>query len=359
VYVDALILRDRDTDGNGSLDERLWVQQDANWNVTAVVDGTGVVQERYAYDPFGQATMLTPSYGSRSGSSYGWVYLHQGLRYEAAVGLYDNRMRWYSPSAGRFVTTDPLGFGAGDVSLYRYVGNGPVSWIDPDGLQEPARLPSQPSYSRPRLRIYQPPASGSPPGTPNPGVLRAGLSLTGAIQGYRMMEWANRQPNNMPYETMDGRLIYPGTSVVRPRMSAASITWPPANGSQASYIMGAMSGSGSAVPVVAPPICYPEFDPTPVNSLTAGPGPGFVTDPVAQREYEAYKRRCSEPTPGHLKVRGQECERARWEFDRNLDCMIMRQAWDDRWMPGRHAQAIQELERGIIRLAEWHYHNCP
>ena len=36
VYVDAMILRDRDTDANGSLDERLWVQQDANFNVTAI-----------------------------------------------------------------------------------------------------------------------------------------------------------------------------------------------------------------------------------------------------------------------------------------------------------------------------------
>ncbi len=41
VYVDALVLRDRDTNADGTLDERLWVQQDANWNVTALVDGTG------------------------------------------------------------------------------------------------------------------------------------------------------------------------------------------------------------------------------------------------------------------------------------------------------------------------------
>jgi hypothetical protein len=30
VYVDALVLRDRDTNGDGTLDERLWVVQDAN-----------------------------------------------------------------------------------------------------------------------------------------------------------------------------------------------------------------------------------------------------------------------------------------------------------------------------------------
>jgi len=53
VYVDALILRDRDSDGDGTLDERLWVAQDANFNVTAVVDNSGEVVERYIYDPFG------------------------------------------------------------------------------------------------------------------------------------------------------------------------------------------------------------------------------------------------------------------------------------------------------------------
>ncbi|MBX9585309.1 MAG: hypothetical protein K2X87_33805 [Gemmataceae bacterium] len=36
VYVDALVVRDRDTDSNGTLDERLWAQQDANWNLTAL-----------------------------------------------------------------------------------------------------------------------------------------------------------------------------------------------------------------------------------------------------------------------------------------------------------------------------------
>ncbi len=61
VYIDAMILRDRDTDANGSLDERLWVQQDANFNVTALVNGSGSVVERYAYDPFGAATFYDAS----------------------------------------------------------------------------------------------------------------------------------------------------------------------------------------------------------------------------------------------------------------------------------------------------------
>ena len=49
---------DRDTNGDGTLDERLWVVQDANYNVTALFDNSGNVVERYIYDPFGSVTVL-------------------------------------------------------------------------------------------------------------------------------------------------------------------------------------------------------------------------------------------------------------------------------------------------------------
>ncbi len=40
----------------------------------------------------------------------------------------------YSPTLGRFFSTDPIGFAAGDVNLYRYVGNDPLNRTDPSGL---------------------------------------------------------------------------------------------------------------------------------------------------------------------------------------------------------------------------------
>jgi len=48
--------------------------------------------------------------------------------------LYYYRARYYDPRAGRFLTKDPLGLAAGDVNLYRYVGNNPVNYRDPSGL---------------------------------------------------------------------------------------------------------------------------------------------------------------------------------------------------------------------------------
>ncbi|MCI0463316.1 MAG: hypothetical protein L0Z62_40735, partial [Gemmataceae bacterium] len=133
VYVDALILRDRDTDGNGSLDERLYVQQDANYNVTALVNTSGQVVERFIEDAYGKVTVLAPDWSTRSSSNYDWRYLHQGGRYEWVTGLYHVRRRDYDPDLGRWLQRDPLGL-APDINPYRYVGNGPTNATDPTGL---------------------------------------------------------------------------------------------------------------------------------------------------------------------------------------------------------------------------------
>jgi RHS repeat-associated protein len=134
VYVDALILRDRDTNGDGTLDERRWVVQDANYNVTALLDNSGNVVERYVYDPFGSVTVLDTNWTERpSGSQYAWRYLHQGGRFDATSGLYHFRYRDYSPTPGRWTSLDPLRYDAGDVNLYRVVFNAPTNFTDPSG----------------------------------------------------------------------------------------------------------------------------------------------------------------------------------------------------------------------------------
>jgi RHS repeat-associated protein len=138
VYVDALILRDRDGDNNSGtgtngLEERLWVMQDANWNVVGLVNGSGVVVERYAYDAFGAVTVMNGSWTVGS-TAYGWQHYHQGLKLDVAG--YDNRGRIYDPVLGRFRNLDPIRYEAGDVNLYRYVGNSPVDSLDPLGLED-------------------------------------------------------------------------------------------------------------------------------------------------------------------------------------------------------------------------------
>jgi RHS repeat-associated protein len=134
VYIDALVLRDRSTANNGTLDERLWVQQDANYNVTALINGSGSVVERYEYDPYGKQTVLDASFNTRSGSSYAFNIGFQGLRLDTTSGLYNARMRDFHPNLGRWVQADPLGFSGGDTNLYRALADSPGGATDPSGL---------------------------------------------------------------------------------------------------------------------------------------------------------------------------------------------------------------------------------
>jgi RHS repeat-associated protein len=60
---------------------------------------------------------------------------YTGRELDAETGLYFYRSRYYDPSVGRFLSEDPIGFGAQDANLYRYVGNSPTNFIDPMGLQ--------------------------------------------------------------------------------------------------------------------------------------------------------------------------------------------------------------------------------
>jgi RHS repeat-associated protein len=135
VYVDGLVTRDRDTDANGTLDERLFALQDANWNVTGITNTSGTIQERYTETPFGVVTFRDGSGSTISVSTKGWDILHQGAKTDI-IGDYDFRNRVYSPTLGRWLSNDPIGFEAGDVNTFRYVGNGPGEKLDPDGLQE-------------------------------------------------------------------------------------------------------------------------------------------------------------------------------------------------------------------------------
>lgn len=95
-------------------------------SAVALADGTGTVQTEYSYDPFG-ATAVT---GAASGNASQYTG-----RENDATGLYYYRARYYSPALQRFISEDPLGFGGGDVNLYAYVGNDPVNYTDPSGLE--------------------------------------------------------------------------------------------------------------------------------------------------------------------------------------------------------------------------------
>jgi RHS repeat-associated protein len=116
-YVDDLIRRDRDEVSSGILDEHLYGLQDVNWNVTATTDSAGVVQEREAYQPFGNVTFLTPAFSFRTTSALNFERLFTGQGRDTTTGLHDFRERWYESALGQFLTRDPIGYIDG-MSLY-------------------------------------------------------------------------------------------------------------------------------------------------------------------------------------------------------------------------------------------------
>ena len=144
------------------------MQQDASWNASALIDPTGNVQERYAFDPFGQATILTPTWSTRAFSSFAWVYLNEGGRLDSVTALYSLRRRDYSPTLGRWVEQDPAGYvGGRDPNLYRDVSNDPIAFTDPSGLdKKPVARPLTPPANsqtapKPGANSYQSVQQGS------------------------------------------------------------------------------------------------------------------------------------------------------------------------------------------------------
>ncbi len=144
-YIDDLVLRDRDTDGalatgsygltGSGLDERVYALQDANWNVVALANTSGAVQERYAYSAYGTCQFLNASFASLTASVYDRNTLYTGRALDDESGLYYYRMRYYHAALGAFVSRDPIGLDT-ELNSYQYVSGGPANAFDPTGQVE-------------------------------------------------------------------------------------------------------------------------------------------------------------------------------------------------------------------------------
>jgi len=90
-----------------------------------VVDSTGTVVWKAAYQPFGKAQVITETITSN--------LRFPGQYFDAETGLHYNLHRYYDPATGRYISADPIGL-QGGINLYAYVQNDPVDAVDPWGL---------------------------------------------------------------------------------------------------------------------------------------------------------------------------------------------------------------------------------
>lgn len=106
---------------------RYYYIKDRQQSVKALADAGGSVVERYDYNPFGLMTVKMND--ATVDNPYGYT----GRRWDSETGLWYYRNRMYSPTLGRFLQRDPLGYVDG-MNLYAYVTNNPLGFIDPFGL---------------------------------------------------------------------------------------------------------------------------------------------------------------------------------------------------------------------------------
>lgn len=110
-------------------DDLLYVLKDHLGSVRVVIDQENEVKASFDYSPFGM-TMSESIDPSIADVPLHYRYTGQEIELELA-GIYNYRARMYDPKLGRFYSPDPL---EQYPSPYEYVGNNPISNVDPTGL---------------------------------------------------------------------------------------------------------------------------------------------------------------------------------------------------------------------------------
>ncbi len=137
---DELVFRDRDTDSDGSLDERLYCLMDY-FSPAAIVNLSGTVLERYTFSAFGKRRIMTADYTARTNSDYDWEFGFQGQFLDLETwngtgeqtGLYNYGFRYYVPALGRWPSRDPIEEFGGE-NLFSVNRNRVVNALDYLGL---------------------------------------------------------------------------------------------------------------------------------------------------------------------------------------------------------------------------------
>jgi len=94
-------------------------------------DENGTVVWAWQGDTFGQAAANEDPANLGSNTTVNLRF--PGQYFDTETGLHYNYFRYYDPSTGRYITSDPIGL-EGGLNTYMYVGGNPNRWDDQYGL---------------------------------------------------------------------------------------------------------------------------------------------------------------------------------------------------------------------------------
>jgi RHS repeat-associated protein len=137
---DLLVRDDNSTSGNlgvsgSGLGERVFVQHDALCDVTALVNTSGVVVQRFIYSPYGTITVLSPSWVATE-DAYNFSFGFQDMWRDPATSLDYTVNRDYDAAIGTWLQPDPIGLTSGSDAYQAFDGS-PSDLTDPSGLMPP------------------------------------------------------------------------------------------------------------------------------------------------------------------------------------------------------------------------------